>query len=36
MDKATIKEIREVKQKKREDKWARKVVDSLTMKKQVV
>jgi hypothetical protein len=36
MDKATVKEIRKGKQKEREDKWARKVVDSLTMKEQVV
>jgi hypothetical protein len=36
MDKALVKEIRKVKQKKRENNRARKVVDFLTMKEQVV
>jgi hypothetical protein len=36
MDKATIKKVRKVKQKEREDKQAKKTADSLTMKQQIV
>ncbi len=36
MDKATIKKVRKVKQKEREDKQAKKTANSLTMKQQIV